>query len=133
MGQADYSEFLKAADAAARKVHKSNAKHQVVNHVWSSEKNKYVKVKRYRAKSAMTKREEREFFGHPFTFKKNIVLVNKEDVTLLFDKNWQLCELFPIREDTKEFLDAHRGQPYQFFVNDQIIIRRVFSIQEDGL
>lgn len=118
MGQVDYSEFLKAADAAARKVHKSNAKHQVVNHVWNSEKNKYVKVKRYRAKSAMTKREEREFFGHPFTFKKNIVLVNKEDVTLLFDKNWQLCELFPIREDTKEFLDAHRGQPYQFFVND---------------
>ena len=82
------------------------------------EKNKYVKVKRYRAKSAMTKREEREFFGHPFTFKKNIVLVNKEDITLLFDKNWQLCELFPIREDTKEFLDTHRGQPYQFFVND---------------
>lgn len=133
MGQNNYEEFLKAADAAARKVHKSNAKHQVVNHVWSSEKNKYVKVKRYRAKSAMTKHEEREFFGHPFTFKKNIVLVNKEDVTLLFDKNWQLCELFPIREDTKEFLDAHRGQPYQFFVNDQIIIRRVFSIQEDGL
>lgn len=118
MAQNDYSEFLKAADAAARKVHSSKAKHMVTNHVWSSEKNKYVKVKRYRAKSAMTKREEREFFGHPFTFKKNIVLVNKEDITLLFDKNWQLCELFPIREDTKEFLDAHRGQPYQFFVDD---------------
>lgn len=118
MGQSNYEEFLKAADAAARKVHSSNAKHQVVNHVWSSEKNKYVKVKRYRVKSAMTKREEREFFGHKFTFKKNIMLVNREDITLLFDKNWQLCELFPIREDTKEFLDAHRGQPYQFFVDD---------------
>lgn len=118
MSQNDYTEFLKAADAAARKVHKSNAKHQVTNHVWSPEKGKYVKVKRYRAKTAMTKKEERELFGHPFVFKKNIVLVNKEDITLLFDKNWQLCELFPIREDTKEFLDEHRGQPYQFFVDD---------------
>jgi hypothetical protein len=118
MGQSNYEEFLKAADVAARKVHRSSAKHMIVNHVYDPEKDKYVKVKRYRTKSAMTKREEREFFGHPFTFKKSIVLVNKEDVTMLFDKNWQLCELFPIREDTKEFLDTHRGQPYQFFVND---------------
>ena len=118
MAQNDYSEFLKAADAAARKVHSSKAKHQVVNHVWSSEKNKYVKVKRYRAKSAMTRHEEREFFGHPFVFKKDILSINIGETTLFFDKNWQLCELFPIREDTKEFLDAHRGQPYQFFVDD---------------
>nr|DAT39719.1 MAG TPA: hypothetical protein [Caudoviricetes sp.] len=118
MGQVDYSEFLKAADAAARKVHKSNAKHQVVNHVWNSEKNKYVKVKRYRAKSAMTKHEEREFFGHPFTFKKNIVAINDGNTTLLFDKNWQLCDILPMEENAKEFLDAHRGQPYGLFEHE---------------
>lgn len=118
MGQSNYEEFLKAADAAARKVHSSKAKHQVVNHVWSSEKNKYVKVKRYRAKSAMTRHEEREFFGHPFTFKKNILSINREGTTLLFDKNNQLCDILPLMDETKEFLDAHRGQPYQFFVND---------------
>lgn len=118
MGQADYSEFLKAADAAARKVHKSSAKHMIVNHVYNPEKDKYVKVKRYRAKSAMTKREEREFFGHPFTFKKNVLSINRGGTTLLFDKNNQLCDILPFEDYTKEFLDAHRGQPYQFFVND---------------
>lgn len=118
MGQSNYEEFLKAADAAARKVHKSNAKHQVVNHVWSSEKNKYVKVKRYRAKSAMTKREEREFFGHPFVFKKDILSINIGETTLFFDKNWQLCDVLPLCEDTKLFLDAHRGQPYQLLSDD---------------
>lgn len=118
MAQNNYTEFLKAADAAARKVHSSKAKHMVTNHVWSSEKNKYVKVKRYRAKSAMTRNEEREFFGHPFTFKHNILSINKEGTTLLFDKNHGLCDILPFEDDTKEFLDAHRGQPYQFFVND---------------
>lgn len=120
MGQVDYSEFLKAADAAARKVHSSNAKHQVVNHVWSSEKNKYVKVKRYRAKSAMTKHEEREFFGHPFTFKKNILSINREGITLLFDKNNQLCDILPFEDETKEFLNTHRGQPYGLFEHEQV-------------
>lgn len=118
MGQSNYEEFLKAADVAARKVHKSNAKHQVINHVWSSEKNKYVKIKRYRAKSAMTKREERKFFGHPFTIKHDILSINKEGITLLFDKNWQLYDILPLIGETKEFLDTHRGQPYQFFVDD---------------
>lgn len=115
MGQADYSEFLKAADAAARKVHKSNAKHQVVNHVWSSEKNKYVKVKRYRAKSAMTRHEEREFFGHDFKYvsKKNVL--NIDGISLLFDKNDQLCDVLPLTEDTKKFLDENRGVPSLFF------------------
>ncbi len=32
------TEFLKAADAAARKVHSSKAKHMVINHVWNAEK-----------------------------------------------------------------------------------------------
>lgn len=118
MAQNDYTEFLKAADAAAKKVHKSNAKHQVVNHVWSSEKNKYVKVKRHRAKLAMTRHEEREFFGHPFVFKKNILSINREGTTLLFDKNNQLYDILPLMDETKEFLDANRGQPYQFFVDD---------------
>ena len=120
MAQNDYLEFLKAADAAARKVHSSKAKHQVVNHVWSSEKNKYVKVKRYRAKSAMTKREEREFFGHTFTFKKNILSINREGIILLFDKNNQLCFILPLIDETKEFLDEHRGQPYGLFEHEQV-------------
>lgn len=119
MGQNNYEEFLKAADAAARKVHKSNAKHMIVNHVYSPEKDKYVKVKRYRAKTAMTKREEREFFGHPFTFKKNILSINREGTTLLFDKNNQLCDILPLMDETKEFLDAHRGQPYGLFEHEQ--------------
>ena len=118
MGQSNYEEFLKAADAAARKVHKSNAKHMVINHVWSPEKGKYVKVKRYRSKTAMTKKEEREFFGHQFTFKRNILSINRGETTLFFDKNHQLCDILPFEDDAKEFLDAHRGQPYQFFVND---------------
>lgn len=118
MGQNNYEEFLKAADIAARKVHKSNAKHQVVNHVWNSEKNKYVKVKRYRAKSAMTKHEEREFFGHPFVFKKDIPSININGITLLFDKNWQLCDVLPLMDETKEFLDTHRGQPYGLFEHE---------------
>lgn len=118
MGQSNYEEFLKAADAAARKVHKSNAKHMIVNHVYSPEKDKYVKVKRYRAKSAMTRHEEREFFGHPFTFKKNVLSINRGGTTLLFDKNNQLCDILPFEDETKDFIDAHRGQPYQFFVND---------------
>lgn len=118
MGQSNYEEFLEAADAAARKVHKSNAKHQVVNHVWSSEKNKYVKVKRYRAKSAMTRREEREFFGHPFVFNHNCLSIDKSGITLLFDKNHQLCDILPFGPGTKEFLDSHRGQPYQLLSDD---------------
>ena len=118
MAQNDYSEFLKAADAAARKVHSSKAKHQVVNHVYSPEKDKYVKVKRYRKKTAMTRHEEREFFGHPFVFKRNVLSINRGETTLFFDKNNQLCDILPFEEETKDFLDAHRGQPYQFFVND---------------
>nr|DAN22828.1 MAG TPA_asm: hypothetical protein [Bacteriophage sp.] len=118
MAQNDYSEFLKAADAAARKVHSSKAKNMITNHVWNAEKGKYVKVKRYRSKTAMTKKEEREFFGHTFTFKQNILSINRGETTLLFDKNHQLCDILPFEDDTKEFLDAHRGQPYQFFVND---------------
>ena len=118
MAQNDYTEFLKAADAAARKVHSSKAMHMVTNHVWNAKKGKYVKVKRYRTKSAMTRHEECEFFGHPFVFKKNILSINREGTTLLFDKNNQLCDILPLMDETKEFLNAHRGQPYQFFVDD---------------
>ena len=120
MGQNNYEEFLKAADAAARKVHSSKAKHMIINHVWSSEKNKYVKVKRYRSKTAMTKREERKFFGHPFTFKNNILSINRSETTLFFDKNHQLCDIIPLEDDTKEFLDEHRGHPYGLFEHEQV-------------
>lgn len=115
MSQNDYAEFLKAADAAARKVHKSSAKYQVTNHVWSPEKEKYVKVKRYRAKTAMTKREECEFFGHNFKCVSRKNVLNIDGVSLLFDKNDQLCDVLPLTEDTKKFLDENRGVPSLFF------------------
>lgn len=115
MAQNDYSEFLKEADAAARKVHSSKAKHMIVNHVWNSEKGKYVKVKRNRAHSSMTKKEERKFFGHDFKYVSRKNVLNIDGVSLLFDKNDQLCDVLPLTEDTKKFLDENRGVPSLFF------------------
>ena len=115
MKEIDFKEFLNAADIAARKVRKSSAKHMIVNHVWDSEKGKYVKVKRHRAHSSMTKKEERKFFGHDFKYNSEKKVLNQDGVTLLFDKNDQLCDILPLTEDTKKFLDENRGVPYLFF------------------
>lgn len=115
MGQVDYSEFLKYADIAARKKGHSSAKHQVINHVWDSEKGKYVKVKRFRARSSMSKKEERKFFGHDFKYVSRKNVLNIDGVSLLFDKNDQLCYVLPLTEDTKKFLDENRGVPSLFF------------------
>ena len=117
MSNDNYSEFLKAADAAARKVHSSKAKHQIINHVWSLEKDKYVKVKRYKIKTTMTRREERKFFGHSFgTNKKSNLYIDKDGVTLLFDKLKRFCDILPKTEDNIKFLSENRGVQYEMFI-----------------
>ena len=117
-----YTEFLKAADAAVRKVHSSKTKHKVINHVWSPEKGKYVKVKRFRKHSGMTKKELKEFYGHTFSFKpvRNFIEDKDVHIMLLFDKNDQLYDVFPIDgapEGTealaKGFLNQYKGTPYK--------------------
>lgn len=122
MKQSNYTEFLKATDAAARKKTHSNAKHQVVNHVWDKEKDKYVKVKRFRKHSGMTKKELKEFYGHTFSFKpiRNFIEDKDTHIMLLFDKNDQLYDIFPIDgapEGTealaKGFLNQYKGTPYK--------------------
>lgn len=115
MKEIDFKELLNAADIAARKVHKSSAKHMIINHVWDAEKGKYVKVKRFKVKLAMTKKEERKFFGHNFKYFSEKKVLNQGGVTLLFDKNDQLCDILPLTEDTKKFLDENRGVPSLFF------------------
>lgn len=122
MGKNDYADFLKAADAAARKKTYSNAKHRVVNHVWDQKKNKYVKIKRFRKHSGMTKKELKEFYGHTFSFTpvRNFIEDKDTHIMLLFDKNDQLYDVFPIDgapEETeaiaKEFLNQYKGTPYK--------------------
>lgn len=115
MEKIDYSEFLKYADIAARKKHHSLAKHQVINYVYDPEKDKYVKVKRFKAKTTMSRKEERKFFGHDFKYVSRKNVLNQDGVTLLFDKNDQLCDILPLTEDTKKFLDENRGVPSLFF------------------
>lgn len=111
MKEIDFKEFLNAANIAARKVHKSNAKHMIVNHVWDSEKGKYVKVKRHRAHSSMSKKEERKFFGHGFSYKGKKKFSTAGDYTLFFDKNDQLSDILPLDEASARFLAEHRGRP----------------------
>lgn len=131
MKEIDFNEFLNAADIAARKVHKSNAKHMVVNHVWNSEKGKYVKVKRFRAHSSMSKKEERKFFGHDFKYVSRKNVLNIDGVSLLFDKNDQLCDVLPLTEDTKKFLDENRGVPSLFFNGaEQVKNHRCKTVKE---
>lgn len=111
MEKVDYSEFLKYADIAARKKHYSLAKHQVINHVYDPEKNKYVKVKRFKTKTTMSRKEERKFFGHGFNYKSEKKFLPVGDYTLFFDKNDQLSDILPLDEASARFLAEHRGRP----------------------
>lgn len=122
MGRNSYSEFLQAANLAACKKGHSNAKHYVVNYVWDNEKNKYVKSKRFRKHSGMTKKELKEFYGHTFSFKpvRNFIEDKNTHIMMLFDKNDQLYDVFPIDgapEETealaKGFLNQYKGTPYK--------------------
>lgn len=115
MEKIDYSEFLKYADIAARKKHHSLAKHQVINHIYDPEKDKYVKVKRFKAKTKMSRKEERKFFGHGFNYKNEKLFSTVGDYTLFFDKNQQLSDILPLDEASSKFLAKHRGQPMELF------------------
>lgn len=115
MGQVDYSEFLKYADIAARKKGHSLAKHQLINHVYAPEKDKYVKVKRFKAKTKMSRKEERKFFGHGFNYKSEKLFSTVGDYTLFFDKNQQFSDILPLDETSSKFLAEHRGQPIGLF------------------
>ena len=115
MEKVDYSEFLKYANIAARKKYHSSAKHQVINHVYDPEKDKYVKVKRFKAKTKMSRKEERKFFGHGFNYKSEKLFSTVGDYTLFFDKNQQLSDILPLDEASSKFLAEHRGQPMGLF------------------
>ena len=131
MEQVDYSEFLKYADIAARKKGHSLAKHQVINHVYDPEKDKYVKVKRFKAKTKMSRKEERKFFGHGFNYKSEKKFLTVEDYTLFFDKNQQLSDILPLDEASSKFLAEHRGQPMGLFDGtEQIKLSRLCFVEE---
>lgn len=108
----NFEELLKLMDEAARKVHKSNAKHQIVKRVYDPKTGKYIKTKRFKTRSHMTKKEERKFFDHGFgpLEKKSLFINTKEGATLFFDKNSGLCDVIP--DSFKDILSNYRGVPY---------------------
>ena len=78
---------------------------------YKSFKKKRVKVNR------MTKEEERKFFGHKFgPIEKRSLYIDKDGVTLLFDKLKRLCDILPKTEDSIEFLSENRGIQYEMFI-----------------
>lgn len=65
----------------------------------------------------MTKEEERKFFGHSFgTTKKSNLYIDKDGVTLLFDKLKRFCDILPKTEENIKFLSKNRGVQYEMFV-----------------
>lgn len=75
------------------KTYKSFAKHMITNHVWSSEKNKYVKIKRFKKHTGYSKKEMKTMFNPPFkkcdctkpSFRSS--KQGDETITYYFDKN----------------------------------------------
>lgn len=65
----------------------------------------------------MTKEEERKFFGHSFgPTKKSNLYINKDGVTLLFDKLKRFCDILPKTEENIKFLSENRGVQYEMFI-----------------
>lgn len=108
----DFEKLLKAMDEAARKVHKSNAKHQIVKRIYDPKTGKCIKTKRFKTRSHMTRKEERGFFGHGFgpLEKKSLFINTEEGATLFFDKNNGLCDVVP--DSFRDILSDYRGVPY---------------------
>lgn len=78
---------------------------------YKSFKRKIVKANR------MTKKEERKFFGHSFgPTKKSNLYIDKDGVTLLFDKLKRFCDILPKTEENIKFLSENRGVQYEMFV-----------------
>lgn len=77
---------------------------------------KSFKKKRVKA-NRMTKKEERKFFGHEFgpTNKSNLY-IDKDGVTLLFDKLKRFCDILPKTEENIKFLSENRGVQYEMFI-----------------
>lgn len=78
----------------------------------------YKSFKKRRVKSnCMTKEEERKFFGHGFgpTNKPNLY-IDKDGVTLLFDKLKRFCDILPKTEENIKFLSENRGVQYEMFI-----------------
>lgn len=77
---------------------------------------KSFKKKRVKA-NRMTKEEERKFFGHGFgPTKKSNLHIDKEGITLLFDKLKRFCDVLPKTEDNIKFLSENRGVQYEMFI-----------------
>ena len=65
----------------------------------------------------MTKKEERKFFGHSFGHnKKSNLYIDKDGVTLLFDKLKRFCDILPKTEENIKFLSENRGVQYEMFI-----------------
>lgn len=77
-------------------------------------------------KGQMTKKEEREFFGHNFEYKEQklslfgqkISSESKEIYDIYCDKNGQICEVIPVDETSKPFLNVYRGVPLKLLINE---------------
>ena len=79
-----------------------------------------------RKKGQMTKKEEREFFGHKFEcekqrlslFGQKISPKSEEVYDVYCDKNGQVCEVIPVDETSKSFLNFYRGIPLKLLTNE---------------
>lgn len=78
----------------------------------------YKSLKRRKIKAnRMTKEEERKFFGHGFgPTKKSNLYIDKDGVTLLFDKLKRFCDILPKTEENIKFLSENRGVQYEMFI-----------------
>lgn len=65
----------------------------------------------------MTKEEEQKFFGYSFgPTKKSNLYIDKDGVTLLFDKLKRFCDILPKTEENIKFLSENRGVQYEMFI-----------------
>ena len=79
-----------------------------------------------RKKGQMTKKEERGFFGHKFEcekqrlslFGQKISPESEEVYDVYCDKNGQVCEVIPVDETSKSFLNFYRGIPLKLLTNE---------------
>ena len=79
-----------------------------------------------RKKGQMTKKEEREFFGHKFECKKQEFALYGQKISseseglydIYGDKNGQICEVMPVGNISKSFLNFYRGVPLKLFLNE---------------
>ena len=77
-------------------------------------------------KGQMTKKEERKFFGHKFEcekqrlslFGQKISPESEEVYDVYCDKNGQVCEVIPVDETSKSFLNFYRGIPLKLLTNE---------------